>query len=198
MYIYRQYGFLGSIKLIKNIMLTKILFKNARLVKFPFDIRNKKNIKIGKGFSTGVGCRIEAYPFDNQKIVLEIGENFKINDRVHIAAHHKITIGNNVLVASGVFITDLSHGNYSGDNQDSPESYVDKRAISAKPVQIGNNVWLGEHVIVLPGVEIGDNSIIGAGAVVTKSIPSNAIAAGNPAKVIKCYCFESNVWKLLK
>lgn len=197
MYIYRQYGVLGSMKLIKNIMLTKILFKKARLVKFPFDIRNKKNIKIGKGFSTGVGCRIEAYPYNMDKIVLDIGTNFKINDRVHIASHRKITIGNNVLVASGVFISDLSHGNYSGDNQDSPESYVDKRAISAKPVQIGNNVWLGEYVIVLPGVKIGDNSIIGAGAVVTKSIPSNSIAVGNPAKVIKCYCFESNVWKLL-
>ena len=57
--------------------------------------------------------------------------------------------------------------------------------IRAKPVSIGNNVWLTMNIIVLPGVSIGDNTIIGAGSIVTRSIPSNVIAAGNPAKVIR-------------
>ena len=55
----------------------------------------------------------------------------------------------------------------------------------AEPIIIGNNVWLGGHVTVLPGVRIGDNTIVGAGSVVTKSLPANVIAVGNPARVIK-------------
>ena len=55
----------------------------------------------------------------------------------------------------------------------------------AKPIKVGNNVWIGGNVIVLPGVTIGDNVTIGAGSVVTKDIPSNVIAYGNPARVMK-------------
>ncbi|WP_308303877.1 DapH/DapD/GlmU-related protein, partial [Vibrio parahaemolyticus] len=60
---------------------------------------------------------------------------------------------------------------------------------------IHDNVWLGEGVFVMPGVTIGKNSIIGAGSVVTKSIPENVIAVGNPAKIIKSFCLESNSWR---
>ena len=55
----------------------------------------------------------------------------------------------------------------------------------AKPIKVGNNVWIGGNVIVLPGVTIGNNTIIGAGSVVTKNIPSNVVAVGNPCRVIK-------------
>ncbi len=65
-----------------------------------------------------------------------------------------------------------------------PQSRRDKLE-AAKPITIGDNVWLGGGVIVLPGVTIGENSVIGAGAVVTKDIPANCVAVGNPARVIK-------------
>ena len=55
----------------------------------------------------------------------------------------------------------------------------------AKPIKVGNNVWIGGNVVVLPGVTIGDNVVIGAGSVVTKDIPSNVVAVGNPCRVIK-------------
>ena len=55
----------------------------------------------------------------------------------------------------------------------------------AKPIKVGNNVWIGGNVVVLPGVTIGDNVVIGAGSIVTKDIPSNSVAVGNPCKVIK-------------
>ena len=55
----------------------------------------------------------------------------------------------------------------------------------AKPIEIGNNVWIGGNVIVLPGVKIGDNAVVGAGSVVNKDIPANVVAVGNPCKVIK-------------
>jgi maltose O-acetyltransferase len=56
---------------------------------------------------------------------------------------------------------------------------------SAKPITIGNNVWLGGNAIICPGVTIGDNTVVGAGAVVTKNLPANVLAVGNPAKIIK-------------
>ena len=55
----------------------------------------------------------------------------------------------------------------------------------AKPIEVGNNVWIGGNVVVLPGVKIGDNCVIGAGSVVVKDIPENSVAVGNPCKVIK-------------
>ena len=62
------------------------------------------------------------------------------------------------------------------------------------PVKIGKNVWLGEGVIVMPGVTIGDGAVIGAHSVVNKSIPPACVAVGSPAKVIKKYSFEQGVW----
>ena len=76
-----------------------------------------------------------------------------------------------------------------------PLLYVKERSLSSKSVIIKDNVWLGEHVSVLPGVTIGENSIIGANSVVTKSIPANSIAVGIPAKVIKQFNFETKRWE---
>ena len=120
----------------------------------------------------------------------------QINDFVHINAVDCVKIGNNVLIASKVFITDLAHGSYRGDDNDSsPEEIVINRKLSSKSVEIGDNVWIGELVSILPGVQIGKNCIIGANSVVTKSIPDNCIAVGNPAKIIKKYNFETKHWE---
>lgn len=193
--LYKQYGVVGILKLMKNLMLTRILYRSARLIKFPIDIRHRQNISFGSGLSTGVGCRIEAYPFDHSKIVLKIGKNLKINDYVHITAHESVIIGDNVLLASNVYISDVLHGCYSECENSSPcDSLVAERQLFSKSVHIGNNVWIGEKVCVLPGVFIGDNCIIGAGSIVTKSFPENVIIAGNPAKVIKYYNNKTNRW----
>ena len=89
-----------------------------------------------------------------------------------------IKIGNDVIFGPNVYVTNHNHGVKKGKlirNQ----SYVAKNTI------IGNDVWIGANVSILAGVNIGNGAVIGAGAVVTKNIPENAIACGNPAKVIK-------------
>jgi len=68
-------------------------------------------------------------------------------------------------------------------------------ATFSKPVKICENVWLGENAIILPGIEIGKNSVIGAGSVVTKNVPENCIVAGNPARIIKKYNFDNKKWE---
>lgn len=108
---------------------------------------------------------------------ISIGDGCGFSGTV-IGAKEKITIGNEVLCGANTLITDFDwHGvapdkrkNYSGDS---------------KPIVIGNNVFIGYGAVVLKGVTIGENSVIGANSVVTRDIPANVIAGGNPCKVIK-------------
>lgn len=174
------------------------VFINARLIRFPIDIRGKKNIKVSKGFTTGVGCRLEAYP-TKEETTLFFGENFQMNDYVHITAMKSVIIGNNVLFASKIYVSDCSHGSYTGDEFDSnPNTIPHDRPLYAKPVVINDNVWLGEFVSVLPGVTIGKGTIVGANSVVSKSLPQYVIAVGIPAKPIKKYNFDTNRWDIIK
>lgn len=108
----------------------------------------------------------------NNNSKIEIGEGCGFSGTV-IGAFSQITIGNNVKCGANTLITD------SDWHQEDP------RSGPAKPIIIGNNVWLGVNVVVLKGVTIGDNTVIGANSLVIKNIPANVIAAGNPCKVIK-------------
>ena len=193
--MFKQYSIIGICYLIYCKIRSVLTFKNARIIRFPIDIRGKKFIQISKGFTTGVGCRIEAYPQNKEK-TLFIGENFQMNDYVHITATEKVIIGKNVLLASKIYISDSSHGSYAGDENDSsPDSIPMERKMVSKPVIIEDNVWLGEFVSVLPGVTIGKGSIVGANSVVAKSLPPYVIAVGSPAKAIKKYNFQSQRWE---
>lgn len=181
--------------LLRCMLFTKIIMPHSRLIRLPIDIRGKKGIDFGEKLTTGYHCRLESFCERGRKSLI-FGNNIQINDFVHIAALNEVRIGDNVLIASKVFITDLEHGSYAGnENDSSPDLIVKERPLSSKSVIIKDNVWLGEHVSVLPGVTIGENSIIGANSVVTKSIPANSIAVGIPAKVIKQYNIETKRWE---
>lgn len=108
---------------------------------------------------------------------IEIGENFYSNHNLTILDGAKVQFGDNVFVAPNCGFYTAGH----------PLDYEtrNKGLEYAKPIKVGNNVWIGGNVIVLPGVTIGDNVVIGAGSVVNKDIPSNSVAVGNPCKVIK-------------
>lgn len=191
-----RYGFWGCIKLAFSFVITRLFYSPARLIRLPFDVRGRRYIRWGKNFTTGFGCRIEAES-EHGEVVLKIGDNVQINDYVHITAMSKVVIGNDVLMASKIYISDCTHGSYSGDAEDSDPSVAPaSRPISRKSVVIGDRVWLGEHVSVLPGTTIGAGSIIGANSVVTKDIPENVIAVGVPARPIKQYSFTSRKWEV--
>lgn len=190
-----RYGVLGIIKLIVFKIRTYFTFKEARLIRYPFRVRGKLFIQIGNGFTTGFNCRLDVFNHYNLKgPLLKIGKNVEINDDVHIAAVESVIIGDDVLIASKVYIADHNHGSYKGINQDSPLTPPNSRKIFTAPIVIENNVWLGEFVCILQGVTIGEGSIIGAMSVVSKNIPPFSIAVGSPAKVIKKYDFKLNEW----
>lgn len=149
-------------------------------------VRGGQKIIIGNNFYCYWGIRIETYSCHNgmkfnPQII--IGNNVSINPDCHIGAINRIEIHDGVLMASRVFITDHFHGKI---NREELLVSPQKRILFAKgTVIIKKNAWLGEGVAVMPGVTIGENSVIGANAVVTKDIPDNSIAVGIPAKVIK-------------
>lgn len=106
-----------------------------------------------------------------------IGDNFYANHGLIILDEAKVVIGNNVFIAPGVGIHTAGHP-VDADRRNRGLEY-------ALPVTIGSNVWIGASATILPGVAIGDNSIIGAGSVVVRDIPPNVIAVGNPCRVIR-------------
>jgi len=108
-----------------------------------------------------------------------IGNNVFINDYSRIVSKSSITIGDNVVFAKFVTVLDHDHKYSMINNELIFNGYI------SSDIKIGNNVWLCDKVTVLKGVTIGDNVIVGANTVVTKSIPSNSIFAGSPGRVIK-------------
>ena len=196
--IYTNYGFFGLLRLIKDKILTVLFYPNARIVRFPVYIRGKKGIKGGERLTTGINLRIDIINSKEKKPFLIIGKNVEINDYVHIGVANGVTIGDNTLIASKVFISDHNHGCYNGEIQSSPNEKPISRVLKSEEINIGRNVWIGEFVSVLPGVTIGDGAIIGAMSVVTKDIPSNSIAVGSPARVIKVYSESTKKWKIIE
>lgn len=194
--ILATYSLLGLGGLACNWLYTRVAYPQARLVRLPFRIRGRAGAVIGKGFTTGVGCRIDVFGGTSSAPVLLIGANVQINDNVHIAAAYGVRIGDDVLIASRVFITDHNHGSYAGDALDSAaDTPPAGRPLSGRPVTIGNRVWIGEGVNILPGVTIGDGAVIAAGATVTKDVEPGTIVAGIPAVPLRRFNPVSAHWE---
>lgn len=155
-------------------------------VRYPLYLHGGKNITIDDSFTSDLRLRLEAYDMHlGEKFYpsITIGKNVSINSDCHIGAINEIVIEDGVLIASKVFITDHYHGDITSDAILVPP-YV-RKLYSKGPVKIEKNVWIGEGVVILPNVTIGENSIIGANSVITKNIPKNSVAGGNPAKIIR-------------
>lgn len=107
---------------------------------------------------------------------VSIGDGTYANMNLTLIDDWKITIGKNVLIGPNVTLCTTGHPIHPSHRMDGTFSF---------PITIGDNVWIGGNVFVLPGVSIGENSVIGAGSVVTKDIPANVIAVGNPCRVLR-------------
>lgn len=177
------------LRLVKSIWLLrdcKQLGSNPDL-RLPFTKHGLKYVSIGNSFAAGQRLKLRVIYdwgdqiFDNPHII--IGNNVSFQSDCHISAINSVIIDDNVLIASFVYISDHAHGDATYQMMTVPP--LTRPLISKGGVHICKNVWLGEKVTVLPGVTIGEGSIIGANSVVTKDIPPYSLAVGSPAKVIK-------------
>lgn len=195
--IEKQYSPGNIARLFCDMIYTRLFWPAARLVRYPATVRGRRYLRLDKGLTTGRNCRIEIFKtLGGADPILKIGKNVQLNDNVHICALKSVEIGDDVLMASNVYVSDNSHGVYAGNGHHSnPDSAPIDREYEMRPVRIGNKVWIGEGVIILPGVEIGDGAVIGAHAVVNTGIPAACIAVGAPARIVKRFNPVTGKWK---
>ena len=149
-------------------------------------IRGMEYIEIGDNFIAGKGTTIQAWDtYESQKFnpQIIIGNNVMLTDYIQISAIDKVVLGDNLLVGQSVYISDNSHGD--ADKAAIGIAPIKRPLTSKGPVIIGKNVWIGRGAVILSGVTVGDNAIIGANSVVTRDVPNNSVVAGAPAKLIK-------------
>ncbi len=127
--------------------------------------------------NAGCNCTVISPFFCDYGYNITVGDNFFANVNLVVLDGAKVTIGNNVFVAPNVGIYTAGHP-LDAERRNAGLEY-------ARPVTIGDNVWIGAGVSILPGVTIGNNSVIGAGSVVVRDVPPYAVAVGNPCRVIK-------------
>lgn len=154
---------------------------NARKIEYEFNNivgDTKEGMKVFRKLTPNTGEGVIVIPpficdFGNH---IEIGDKTFINKGCTFLDCGKITIGKNCFIGPSTHILTPVHPlDYKSRN---------KGHLMARPVEIGDNVWIGGNVTILPGVKIGSGSVIGAGSVVTKNIPENSKAAGNPCRVL--------------
>jgi acetyltransferase-like isoleucine patch superfamily enzyme len=129
-------------------------------------------VKLGE---SGRGILIRKHVIINNPEYVKFGINVALGEFVHIWGSAGVEIGDNTMIASHVIITSLSHDK---------NSVIYRESVTQCSIKIGKNVWICSGAIILPGVSIGDNAIIGAGSVVTKDVKPNSIVVGIPAKPI--------------
>jgi len=158
----------------------------GRDVYFSVPVRNDGAGSLVIGKQNSFGCPVSARLGKGEILIqarhpnseIVIGEGNEFNNNVAIVSNERITIGDRCRIGDQVAIMDCDF------HEIAPETRNRTHGLTA-PVTIGNNVWLGSRVMILKGVTIGDNSVIGAMSVVNKSIPANCIAAGFPARVVR-------------
>ena len=143
---------------------------------------------LGNRISVGPLVRLEVHPQNGNSASLVVGDDSIIEHGVHIYAASHLTIGKHALIASGCMITDNNHGHHP------PAGGYARQKLIATTTTLGDNVWLGENVAVLPGSLIGDNVIVGANSVVNGVLPPNCIAVGSPAKPVKTFDQLTQSW----
>lgn len=176
-----------------------LVIKLPREISHPERMHLGENVKLGPnsilkvntGFPGGWLRHPEgehvAHEFDP---VLHIGDRVTATAGLQITVFERVTIDDDVMFAANVFIADGTHASERGDI---PYKYQGIDPV--KPIHIGRGAWLGQNVVVLPGVTIGANALIGANSVVTNDVPSSSVALGAPARVVRQWDAKSETWQ---
>lgn len=151
-------------------------------IKYRYNVyRSKRFLKAFKTCGERVSVR-QPVCFEGIEHI-EVGSDVSIAAFVHIWGYGGVRIGNRVMIASHTAISTITHDHAKR------EMY---KTVIAKPIVIGNDVWIGAHAVIMPGITLGDGAVVAAGAVVTADVAPNAIVAGVPARGIKERVIDEN------
>jgi len=157
-------------------------------------LSNPSRIRIGRGVTVRSGSWLYAVVSDQQghtfNPIIEIGDGVYLGHRLHLTAVNRVTIEEKAMIADTVYISDNVH-EYRDVNLPIQEQAV----ISRGPLTIGAGSFIGEGARIVGSVRVGRNSVVGANAVVTKSIPDYVVAVGVPARIIRVYDHKSGSWR---
>lgn len=160
-----------------------------------------RRIRIGPDFRTHGPVWIEAvegYAGQEYTPLISIGNSFRASDRLHITAVGNVSIGDNCLFGSSVFVGDHAHGNYGESNPSHPDIAPAQRPLGNQgDVTIGSNCWIGDNVTIIGPVKVGYGAIIAANSVVTSDIRPMSISVGSPARVVKSFNETEQRWSRL-
>lgn len=152
--------------------------KGSRIL-LPFRVGNADRIAVGSGCLIGAGSWLMVPRRGDGGVVLEIGDRVRMN-QTSISAVASVVIEDGVGIARGVYIADHAHG-----FDDADEFIRDQPLARVAAVRIGRGAWLGQNVVVLPGVTIGAGAVVGANSVVREDVPPRTVAVGSPARVVR-------------
>ena len=158
-------------------------------IRTPFRIDGGSDLNIGRSVVFQSGVWLFCGQVNGVPGKIRIGDNCSFGYRNHITCLGEVTIGDNVLTANNVYISDNSH---SYEKIDVP--IMHQEVTFSRKVEIGSGSWIGENVSII-GASVGKNSVIGANSVVTSDIPDYSVAVGIPAKVIRKYNQVKNQWE---
>jgi acetyltransferase-like isoleucine patch superfamily enzyme len=154
-------------------------FGRRSVIEPPLRVDGERRIVVGDDVYIGANSWLQTLP-PGEDVAIEIGDGTSIAGNCVISAAQSVVLGRKVLIARGVYISDHAHA-----FDDPDKAILDQGIDGVAPVAIGDGAWLGENVVVTPGVTIGRGAVIGANAVVLDDVPDRAIAVGVPARVVR-------------
>ena len=179
--------------------ISRILIRMIRRLRYPFlspnvtinrpyRINGKVGIRISSGTSFQSGLWLYSHSTPSTEGIINIGTKCSFGYNNHITSVSEVTIGDEVLTANNVYISDNIHG-----YEDVTVPIMRQPILYKNSVVIGNGAWIGENVSII-GAKVGANSVIGANSVVTSDIPDYCVAVGVPAKIVKRYDPLTGIW----
>jgi acetyltransferase-like isoleucine patch superfamily enzyme len=156
-------------------------FGRKSVIAPPVRLSGERRIAIGSRVYVGAGSWLQALG-EGAAPAIEIGDGTSIAGHCVISATQSVRLGERVLLARGIYISDHIHA-----YEDTTRAVIDQGIAKVAPVEIGDGAWLGENVVVAPGVTIGTGAVIGGNAVVVEDVPAHSLAVGVPARVVRSF-----------
>ena len=181
-------GFLGSYRLVGRLWAKTFSVLGAgafasfgarTVLQPPTRLSGERRIWIGDDVFVGAGTWLQVVGHEEGDVALTIGSGSGIAGNCVLSAAESVRLGDRVLLARGVYVSDHSHA-----FEDTSRAVLDQGITRIEPVEVCDGAWLGENVVVCPGVRIGRGAVVGANSVVLNDVPDHCVAVGAPARIV--------------